>query len=110
MASNYYASCRSRSHAEFTAKIGVVEEEADESGFWLKMLFDTSNAAIEEVMPLLKEANELTAIFTSSAKTAKGNRIAKKVVDRVRNRKADEANPQSTISKSEIQRNPPAEP
>lgn len=74
VAANYRAACRGRSHAEFTAKLGVVEEEADESTFWLDILPETKNATIDETAPLLKESRELTAIFTASNKTAKKNR------------------------------------
>ena len=74
VAANYRAACRGRSHAEFLAKIGLVEEEADESTFWLDIIPDTKNASIEEVEPLLKEARELTAIFTAASKTAKQNK------------------------------------
>ena len=74
VAANYRAACRGRSHAEFLAKIGLVEEEADESTFWLDIIPETKNATIEEVEPLLKEARELTAIFTAASKTAKQNK------------------------------------
>jgi four helix bundle protein len=74
---NYRAACRGRSHAEFIAKIGIVEEEADESTFWLDVLCDTKNSNPAEVDPLLKEARELTAIFTAANKTAKQNRTRK---------------------------------
>jgi len=74
VAANYRAACRGRSKAEFIAKMGIVEEEADESTFWLDIIFETQNGSAEKVEPLLKEARELTAIFTSSNKTAKQNR------------------------------------
>jgi four helix bundle protein len=74
VAANYRAACRGRSHAEFVAKIGVVEEEADESVFWLDITPETKNATTEEVLPLLNEARELTAIFTAASKTAKQNK------------------------------------
>lgn len=74
VAANYRAACRGRSHAEFIAKIGIVEEEADESTFWLDIIPDTKNAAREDVEPILNEARELTAIFTAASKTAKQNR------------------------------------
>ena len=74
IAANYRAACRGRSHAEFIAKIGVVEEEADESTFWLDIIPDTKNATTGEVEPLLKEARELTAIFTAASKMAKQNK------------------------------------
>ena len=74
VAANYRAACRGRSHAEFLFKIGIVEEEADESVFWLDIVSETNNATKESVAPLLQEARELTAIFTASSKTAKSNR------------------------------------
>ncbi len=74
VAANYRAACRGRSHAEFIAKIGIVEEEADESTFWLDIIPDTNNANSREIEPMLKEARELTAIFTAASKTAKQNR------------------------------------
>lgn len=74
VAANYRAACRARSHAEFISKIGIVEEEADESGFWLDILPETKNISKEKVDPLLSEARELTAIFTAASKTAKSNR------------------------------------
>src|SRR6187549_1306255 len=68
VAANYRAACRGRSHAEFVAKIGIVEEEADETTFWLDIIPDTKNATPEEVTILLKEARKLTAIFTAANK------------------------------------------
>jgi four helix bundle protein len=77
VASNYRAACRARSHAEFISKIGIVEEEADESTFWLDIIPDTKNSTIELIVPLLNEARELTAIFTAVCKTAKQNKVDK---------------------------------
>ncbi len=64
VAANYRALCRAKSRADF------VNEEADESCFWLELLFDRGLLAARRVQPLLKEANELTAIFVASRKTA----------------------------------------
>jgi four helix bundle protein len=74
IAANYRAACPGRSYAEFIAKIGIVEEEADETTFWLDIIPETKNASREITEPLLKEARELTAIFTAASKTAKQNR------------------------------------
>ena len=71
---NYRAACRGRSKAEFIAKLGVVEEEADESGYWLELIIEADLLKLELVNPLLQEANELTAIIASSRITASGNR------------------------------------
>ena len=68
---NYRAACRARSQADFVSKIGVVEEEADESGYWLELLLEAAIGDGAEVTRLLKVANELTAIFTASGRTAR---------------------------------------
>ena len=68
---NYRAACRARSVADFVSKINVVEEEADESAYWLTLLLDTNLANRQTALVLLKEADELTAIFTASGRTAK---------------------------------------
>lgn len=71
---NYRAACRSRSRAEFIAKIGVVEEEADETAFWLELIVDSKIRSEKQIEPLLKEAGELVAIMASSRKSAVANR------------------------------------
>jgi four helix bundle protein len=71
VAANYRAACRARSHAEFIAKLGTVEEEADETLFWLELAVDAKLVSVDRVRTLLKEADELTAIFVASLKTAK---------------------------------------
>jgi four helix bundle protein len=74
VAANYRAACRARSRAEFIAKIGVVEEEADESCFWLELIIDSDLLTEERIRPLLSEAGELVAIMAASRKSAIGNR------------------------------------
>jgi len=71
VAANYRASCRARSKAEFVSKIGVVVEEADESVLWLELLTETGIVPSERTAALMKEANELLAIFAASYHTAK---------------------------------------
>ena len=70
---NYRAACRSRSRADFVSKMGTVEEEADESAYWLEYFLDASIGNKSEVTRLFEEANELTAIFTASGRTARRN-------------------------------------
>src|ERR1041385_4673126 len=70
-ASNYRASQRATSKADFINKIGIVEEEADESLFWLERLKELATRRHLEVDRLEKEANELVAIFVTSRKTAR---------------------------------------
>lgn len=71
VAANYRASCRARSRAEFIAKIGVVEEEADESAFWLELIVESLMLPESKVKSLKQEAVDLTAIMAASRKTAK---------------------------------------
>ncbi|HUU13686.1 MAG TPA: four helix bundle protein [Terriglobia bacterium] len=71
VAANYRAVCRSRSKAEFIAKIGVVVEETDETLFWLELLVETGVVPKERLAALLAEANELLAIFAASQRTAR---------------------------------------
>ncbi|MEI6107799.1 MAG: four helix bundle protein [Opitutae bacterium] len=66
---NYRAACRSRSAAEMISKISVVEEEADESAFWLELLSEHGLVSPEKIVSLHREAGELTAIMVASRKT-----------------------------------------
>jgi four helix bundle protein len=72
--SNYRAACRGRSRAEFIAKLGVVEEEADESAFWMERIIDGRLLKRARVEPLLDEAIEITKIMSQSRITASLNR------------------------------------
>ena len=74
VAANYRAACRARSRAEFIAKFGVVEEEADETAFWLELIIDSALLTETRTRPLLSEAGELVAIMAASRKSAFGNR------------------------------------
>ena len=66
---NYRAACRSRSQAEMISKLAVVEEEADESCFWLELLAEHGVMQQDKLAPLLREADELTAIMVASRRT-----------------------------------------
>ena len=68
---NYRAACRGRSRAEFIAKLGTVEEESDESAYWLEMLVEARIVKIGSVAGLHAEADELTAIMAKSRQTAR---------------------------------------
>ena len=76
VAANYRASCRSRSKSEFVARIGIVAEEADETGFWLEMLGDAEIVKAARLDDLLRESKELTAIFTATLMSARKNGAA----------------------------------
>ena len=70
---NYRAALSGRSKAEFVAKLGIVREEADESAYWFEIIIGSNLIPETRVAPLLNEATELTAIFTSSIISAKRN-------------------------------------
>jgi len=70
-AANYRSVCRSRSKAEFVARMGIVVEEADEAVLWLELLGESGIVSREKTKELLVEARELTAIFTASQQTAR---------------------------------------
>ncbi len=74
VAANYRAACRGRSKAEFVAKLGTVEEEADESCLWLELTIESGLMEEKMVAGLLKEANEITAIMAASKISARSNK------------------------------------
>jgi four helix bundle protein len=69
---NYRAACRGRSKADFVAKLAIAEEEADESAYWMELIIDAGLVPEARDAALLQEANELTAILSSSRKRARG--------------------------------------
>ncbi|OLC42570.1 MAG: hypothetical protein AUH43_22370 [Acidobacteria bacterium 13_1_40CM_65_14] len=71
VAFNYRAACRGRSHAEYTAKIGVVAEESDETLGWLECIEAAKLISQTKLADLLQEAKELCAIFSASYGTAR---------------------------------------
>ena len=73
VAANYRAACIAQSKASFISKLSIVIEEADESYFWFEFIIDENLLKNNIVEPLLKESDELTAIFIASRKTARKN-------------------------------------
>lgn len=73
IAANYRASRRAKSRPDFIYKIEIVLEEADETLFWLEVIKEAGLSQDCELNKLLAEANELTAIFAATDKTAKAN-------------------------------------
>jgi four helix bundle protein len=69
---NYRASCRAKSLPDFIAKMGIVEEEADESLYWMELLVDSSVVLPTAVSELCDEGNQLVAIVVSSINSARG--------------------------------------
>ena len=72
--SNYGSACVARSHADFTSKVGIAYEEADESRRWLRFLKNANLANDDDTAPLLAESLELRAILSASHLSAKRNR------------------------------------
>lgn len=70
---NYRAAGRGKSTKDFIAKLGIAEEECDETIFWLEMVLEAGLASSEETQPIKQEASEILAIIVSSIKTAKNN-------------------------------------
>ena len=71
---NYRAVCRAKSNLDFIHKLRIVEEECDESLFWMELLVDNNLMKSSRLAPLMNEANELLSIFLASAKTARLSR------------------------------------
>ena len=72
--SNYRAACRAKSNADFISKMGTVEEETDESLYWMELLIEAEIVKSDSLESLMDEADELLAITVSSIKTARRKR------------------------------------
>ena len=81
VAANYRAVRRASSDAVFLAKTSTVIEEADEAGFWLEFMVEVEIVARSKAAPLLRESNELVAIFVASRKTTEA-RIAREAEEK----------------------------
>ncbi len=69
---NYRAACRAKSKPDFISKMGIVEEEADETVYWMDLLIDARVVAPARIANLLSEANEIVSIAVTSINTARG--------------------------------------
>jgi four helix bundle protein len=69
---NYRSSCRAKSEADFISKMSTVEEEADETGYWLELLVETNAVSVKTVAAVMSEAEQLVRIAVASIKTARG--------------------------------------
>jgi four helix bundle protein len=92
VAANYRAACRGRSKAEFISKVGVAEEEADETALWLELIIEDKILSEGRVSSLLSEANELIAILAASYISASRSKD-----DATARRKSAISNQQSAI-------------
>jgi four helix bundle protein len=82
VAANYRAACKARSTADFISKLGIVEEESDETVFWLEFIVETGLVKRARMLNLIDEAKQITAIFAASRSTAKKNNRQSKLVNR----------------------------
>jgi len=82
VAANYRAACRARSRRDFLFKLGIVEEEADESLFWLEFIGEAGLMEPTRLEELISEAGQLTAIVVASRKTAKRNNRQSEIANR----------------------------
>ena len=71
---NYRSACRAKSVADFISKMGIVEEEVDESMYWMELLIGAKVVEATNTDSLMKEAKELLAITIASIKTARKNK------------------------------------
>ena len=84
---NYRAACRARSSPDFVNKIGITLEESDESAYWMELIVEANLIPESRVSNLLQEADELTAIFNASHKTANLNLREVNRKSKIENRK-----------------------
>jgi four helix bundle protein len=68
---NYRAACRARSSADFVSKMGIVEEESDESAYWMELLIEAGIMKKSRIPDLLNEANEILSMVVASIRTSR---------------------------------------
>ena len=71
---NYRAACRGRSAADIIAKLGIVEEEADESIYWMELLIESGMIDKQDIQNIMTEANEILAMTVASIKTLRNRK------------------------------------
>ena len=74
VAANYRAAVRGKTAADFIAKMGIVEEECDESLLWMELLIESERIKAERMAELMREGGEILAITVASIKTARRGR------------------------------------
>jgi four helix bundle protein len=86
VAANYRSACRGRSAAEFASKMGVVEEEADETALWIELVMESGMLPRKKLEPLWQEADELTRIAVASIRTTRRSPSIRNPKSAIRNR------------------------
>ena len=77
---NYRAACRAKSTADFINKLAIVEEEADESMYWIELLVESNQIKLNLVESLLVEFDEILAIIVSAIRTSKARKNPKSAI------------------------------
>jgi four helix bundle protein len=72
---NYRSACRAKSTADFIAKMTIVEEETDESLYWMELLVESNLLSLGRLADLMKEADEIVSIIVASVKTARSHKV-----------------------------------
>src|SRR5208337_2562042 len=76
---NYRAACRGKSPADMIAKLAIVEEEADESIYWIELLIESEVLPVHRLVDLIDELNQIVAITVSSQKSLRRNNPESKI-------------------------------
>jgi four helix bundle protein len=71
---NYRAACRAKSTADMINKLKIVEEESDETAYWLELIVEAGYLSQEKVSPIAKETNEIIAMTVASIKTLRARK------------------------------------
>lgn len=71
VAANFREASRARSDGEFISKLGIVEQELDESALWFELLVESDTVSASRLSELIKEADELLRIIVTAIKTTK---------------------------------------
>ncbi len=71
---NYRAACRAKSPADFIAKMKIVEEECDESIYWMELIVESGLMPENRVSEIMREANEILSMVVASLKTARSRK------------------------------------
>jgi four helix bundle protein len=97
---NYRSACRARSRAEFLARLGIVEEEADESAYWMELIVESGLMQRRRITPLMQEVEELLAMAVASIRTARGRSPGRRR-PAIRRRKSEIRNPKSEMPRGQ---------
>ena len=75
---NYRSACRAKSNADMINKLKIVEEESDETAYWLELMVEMEFLPQEKISPIAKEVNEIVAMTVASIKTLRASSKAHK--------------------------------